>query len=257
MREPQDTSTLGARRHLLSVNLPTARATVVVLLVLSSLCSLPAHAQLRGRPVNQRSAGWWLSVGGGSAGLGDVNDGTTQSRWRFSTDPLWQLRGTFEKGIDEATTIGVAASFGRADLFVERFAPSTSGTPRVATVPLPTACQNTCAAQTELWSLMGQFRSGGGTGFHTTFEAAAGVSGTRNMHTRDAAAVLIGKASGTMDLSGIVGIGFAYPLSRHFVLALVQDFGLAVHAKSNLPDGTSRYSRTRTTRAAVRIGIGN
>ena len=253
MREPQARSTRGTCRRSQSVTLPT----LVLLCVLSAIAFLPLGAQLRGRSASQRGAGWWLSAGGGSANVAQINDGATQSRWLFSTDPLWQLRGTLEKGIDEATTIGVAASFGKADLIVERFPPSTSGTPRVATVPLPTACQISCAAQGELWSLMAQFRSGGGAGFHTSFEAAGGVTGLRNLRTRDTASVLIGKASGTMDVSGTIGFGVALPLSRHFVLSLVQDFGLGLHAKTNLPDGASRYFRTRTTRAALRIGLGN
>ncbi len=100
---------------------------------------------------------------------------------------------------------------------------------------------------------MGQFRSGGGTGFHTTFEAAGGVTGFRNMRTTDSLPVAIGKSSGAVDVSGLFGAGFAYPLSRGMVIALVQDFGIGVHSKADLPSGTGRTWRVRTTRASLRF----
>ena len=251
--EPQDSMTRGACHRV------SARSvTIIALVCVCTTATAPAlGAQLRGRTVGQRGAGVWVSAGGGSLAVTSINDGATQSRWLFSTDPLWQLRGTIEKGIDAVTTIGVAASVGRADLIVERLAPTPPGTALVATTPVPSTCRVSCAARADLWSLMGQFRSGGGGGFHTTFEAAGGVLGVRNMRTRDSASVAIGKPTGTVDLTGVLGLGFALPLSRHFVLTLVQDFGLVVHSKTNLPDGSSRYARTRTTRAAIRIGLGN
>ncbi len=218
---------------------------------------MPLAAQIRGSGASSRGSGWWLSGGAGSVGITDINDGATQSRWSFSTDPMWQYRVTLEKASDEATSLGVAVSYGTVDLTLVPFTTTATATPRTPTTPLPGACALSCAAQSELWSLMGQFRSGGGAGFHTLFDASAGVTSLRNMHVRNAPTVAIGKPTGTLDLTGTIGAGFGYALSRHLVLALVQDFGIGLHAKTNLPDGVGRSFKMRTTRASVRIGFGN
>jgi len=253
MREPQARSTLGTCRRFLSEALPL----MVSMCVLFGLAARPLVAQIRGGGGSSRGSGWWLSGGAGSVGITDINDGATQSHWTFSTDPMWQYRATLEKASDDATSLGIAVSYGTVDLSVVPFVSTATATPRTPTTPLPAACALSCAAQSELWSLMGQFRSGGGAGFHTLFEASAGVTSLRNMHVRNATAGAIGKPTGTVDLTGTIGAGFGYPLSRHLVLALVQDFGLGLHAKTNLPDGVGRSFKIRTTRASVRIGFGN
>lgn len=213
-----------------------------------------AHAQIRGRPpVGGRaprgpSYGWWFS--GGAAGLvmNGINDGASGRRWDFGNDPLWQLRGTLEKALDPASTLGVSAGYGVVDVNVSRL----EGTGVLD--PLPGAiCPDTCKAQVETWQLMGQFRSGGGPGFHTFFEAQGGVNGFRNLRTKDSTATAIGPSKLQMDLAGSLGFGFGYTLSPGMVLSLVQDFGMGWHAKDNLPDGTSRTYRTRATRAALRF----
>ena len=108
---------------------------------------------------------------------------------------------------------------------------------------------------------MGQFRSGGGSGFHTYFEAAGGVTGFRDMRVRPdstgLAGVPLGPARGQYDLSGSLGAGFGYGLSSHLHLSLVQEFGMGWHAKTDLPDGVARTWRVRTTRAALRFGFGS
>ena len=191
--------------------------------------------------------GWWFS--GGAAGLvmGGINDGATGKRWDFGADPRWQLRGTLEKATDAATTIGVSAGYGVVDVNLSRL--PGSGVPD----PLPGAiCPDSCSAQIETWQLMGQFRSGGGPGFHTTFEAQGGVNGFRKLRTRDTGEA-IGSSDLQLDVAGSLGFGFGYTLSPGMVISLVQDFGMGWHAKDNLPDGTSRSYRTRATRAALRF----
>ena len=125
---------------------------------------------------------------------------------------------------------------------------------------LPAACTTGCDAQTQLWSLMGQFRSGGGGGFHTLFEAAGGMTGFRDMRVRadstGAAGIALGPAKGQYDLSGTLGAGFGYGLSSHLHIALVQEFGMGWHATTDLPDGIGRTWRVRTTRASLRFGFG-
>lgn len=214
----------------------------------------PAHAQIRGRPpvggqINGPDQGWWFS--GGAAGLviNGINDGASGKRWDFGGDPLWQLRGTLERAIDQATTLGVAVGYGVVDLTAARL-PNTGV---VDPVPGSTVvCLDSCAAQIETWQLMGQFRSGGGPGFHTFFEAQGGVNGFRNLRTKDTGDAF-GSTKLQMDLAGSLGFGFGYTLSPGMVIGLVQDFGIGWHAKDDLPQGTSRTYRTRATRASLRF----
>ena len=247
MSEPQARTPVGTRWRTLCAPLPNTIAIVLALAVFGA----PAAAQIRGRAPTQRSASSWVFSGGvGATTLTDINDGASRSVWKFGSDPLWQFRGSLERGLDEFSTIGVAASFGRVDVTVSPLV----GAPTTTTAtPLPVACAVSCSAQAQLWSLMGQFRSGGGTGFHTTFEVTGGATGFRDMRTRDSLALSIGKPSGAIDLSGALGAGFAYPLTRGMVIALVQEFGIGMHSKTDLPNGVNRTWRNRTTRASLRF----
>jgi hypothetical protein len=245
---------------LFKSHLPRRFTRAAVSFGIPALCSAllltygtPAHAQIRGRPpVGQASGpseGWWFS--GGVAGLvmGGINDGASGKRWEFGSDPLWQLRGTLEKALDQATTLGVSAGYGVVDVNVSRL--QGSG----VVDPLPgtnTVCIDVCAAEIETWQLMGQFRSGGGPGFHTFFEAQGGVNGFRNLRTKDTGEAF-GSTKLQMDLAGSLGFGFGYTLSPGMVIGLVQDFGIGWHAKDDLPQGTSRTYRTRATRASLRF----
>lgn len=209
----------------------------------------PLAAQIRGRPVQSPRYGWWFSGGAAATVLNTIADGATQSRWEFGSDPLWQMRATLEKGVDEFTTIGAAMSYGRVDVAVR---------PLVDGMPVgglgSTVCPAGCAAETDLWTAMGQFRSGGGPGFHTLFEAQGGATAFRNLRTKDTREA-IGSKSMQTDLSGSLGAGFGYTLSPGFVITLVQDFGIGWHTKTDLPEGTGRSWRVRTTRASLRFRL--
>lgn len=227
-------------------------AGAAAMLICFTASALPA--QIRGRPAMQApNAGWWFSGGAAAVVLNDIADGATRSTWRFGNDPLWQMRGTLEKAIDEATTIGVSAGYGVVDLTLVPLVYAAGKQPAAPTV---TTCDSACAAQTQLWTLMGQFRSGGGGGFHTLFEASGGVTAFRGMQTRDTG-VPLGPANGQIDVSGALGAGFAYGLSSSLHISLVQEFGMGWHAKTDLPDGVGRTWRARTTRASLRFGFGS
>ena len=189
-------------------------------------------------------------MSGGAAGvvMGAISDGASGKRWSFGSDPLWQLRGTLEKALDVVTTLGISAGYGVVDVNVSRL----EGTGVVD--PFPGAvCVDACDARLETWQLMGQFRSGGGPGFHTFFEAQGGVNGFRNLRTRDSTAAPIGPSTTQMDFAGSLGFGFGYTLSPGLVLGLVQDFGMGWHSRENLPSDASRTYRTRATRATLRF----
>jgi hypothetical protein len=219
------------------------------------LASAPvASAQIRGTPMSNPDARWWFSAGANGAVLSDVHDGATGSTWKFGSDPLILLRGTIERGLDDATTIGLAVTYGKVDLNLVPFVVAEGGGAAPAQEVLPASCRQGCAAQSELWSAMAQFRSGGGPGFHTFFEANGGVTSFRNLRTR-ADRIAIGKPAGSLDVSGTLGGGFGYTLKPGVAVTLVQDFGLGYHNKSGLPEGVSRSWRIRTTRAALRYAF--
>jgi len=124
---------------------------------------------------------------------------------------------------------------------------------------VPLACQLSCNATAQLWTGMAQFRSGGGEGFHTLFEASAGATVFRDFRTNLKTGTPtsppdpidgIGRA---IDLSGTIGLGFGYALSRGLVASLVQDGGIGFHSKTDLPSGTGRTWKMRTTRASLRV----
>lgn len=215
-------------------------------LLLLALAPHISQAQIRGRPMVQPNYGWWFSGGAAGVVLGDINDGHTGSKWVFGGDPLWQMRGTLEKALDQASTFGVTVGYGVVDVTLSPL--NTTPVP----VPAGTVCDTGCAADTELWTAMAQFRSGGGPGFHTFFEAQGGVTGFRNLKTKDTREA-IGTKTQQLDLSGTIGFGVGYSLSDGLAVGLVQDFGIGFHAKDNLPDGAGRTWRVRTTRAALRF----
>lgn len=189
-------------------------------------------------------------MSGGAAGvvMGTITDGASSARWEFGTTPQWQARGTIEKALDIATTLGVSAGYGVMNVNVSRLAVPGQVAPDPRAV-----CINRCDAQLETWQLMGQFRSGGGPGFHTYFEAQGGVNGFRNLRTRDSTAAPIGPSTTQMDFAGSLGFGFGYTLSPGLVVGLVQDFGMGWHSQEKLPSDVSRTYRTRATRATLRF----
>ena len=242
MREPQATPRLGTRFASAS-----ARCTHVVFASLvACVLAVPtvASAQIRNRSVSA-NYGWWISGGVSGVGMNDITDGMSQTKWTFGNDPLWQYRGSIEKGIDDFTSIGVVAGYGKVGVTVQSIAAAVNA-------KLPSSCQTSCAATTEMWTGLAQFRTGGGEGFHTLFEIDGGVTTFRRFITTSDQVALSG-ITNSLDLTGTLGPGFGYALSRSFVVTLVQDFGIGFHSKTDLPSGTGRTWHVRNTRASLRI----
>ncbi len=230
------------------------RALALIALCVAGVAS-NASAQIRGsRPVAiEPSYGWWFSGGANGVVLNDVLDGASNTRWKFGSDPLWQLRGTLEKALDHSSTLGVAAGYGVVDvnlspLYALPLAPGTVVTG---------ACASGCLAQTELWTATGQFRSGGGQrGFHTIFVLAGGATAFRNFKVKATGDSIPGLEKMRTDLSGTLGGGVAYTLSQGLVVELIQDFGIGWHSKEGLGDSDGRTYRSRTTRGGLRFHFG-
>ncbi len=250
MREPQaawivethafNACVRGLRKRGIRVVLATVFACAVAVPTV-------ATAQIRNRSFSP-DYGWWISGGASGVVMNDITDGASQSKWVFGGDPLWQYRASFEKAIDEFTSIGVVAGYGKVGVTVQSIAAA-------ANAKLPAACQISCAATTEMWSGLAQFRTGGGEGFHTLFEIDGGVTTFRRFTTTADKTPITG-ITNTLDLTGTLGPGFGYSLSRSMAITLVQDFGIGFHSKTDLPSGTGRTWHVRNTRAAIRIKFG-
>lgn len=228
----------------------TARLYASLLLMLAPLSV--AGAQIRGGPIASPPSRWLLTLGASAAIISDINDGATQSTFKFGSDPVMLYRVAIEKAMDEATSIGVAVAYGQVDVSVAPFDPV--GNTRPGIVTLPSICLNGCEAQTGFYQALAQFRSGGGPGFHTFFEANGGVTSIRNMKAK-ADGATFDAVKGKLDLTGTLGAGFGYTLSQKLAITLVQDFGIGYHSKDDLPSGTSRTWRIRNTRAALRFSF--
>ena len=228
---------------------PVAIMLAASTLAASVLYPVRAHAQIRGQPVQSTPGfGWWLSGGGAAMTIRDITDGKSRSTWSFGTDATWQARGTLEKAIDEFTTIGLVGAYGNASLLLRPMSADSA-------TALPASCEVECPASAEVWSAMLQFRSGGGEGFHTFFEANGGATSFRKFTTKSDD-LPIAAIKNTMDLTGTFGIGFGYSLNRRTIVTVVQDAGIGIHSNEGLAAGTSRYWKTRTLRASMRLKFG-
>lgn len=236
----------------------------ILALALSAVSAAePAGAQIRGsRPrAIEPSYGWWFSGGANAAVVNDVLDGKSNTRWKFGGDPLWQFRGTLEKALDQTSTLGVAVGYGVVDVTMEPYGTSpvlAGGTSLPQVNSVATGCASAgCQAQTEMWSAMGQFRSGGGQrGFQTLFVLSGGVNAFRNFRVKASGDSIAGLTKMQTDLAGTIGGGVAYALGSGTSVELIQDFGIAWHSKEGLVAGDGRTYRSRTTRAGLRFHFG-
>lgn len=234
--------------------MPVARrirwCSVLMLVLVVAGPASTASAQIRGsRPrAVEPSYGWWFSGGANAVVLNPIIDGKSGTRWDFGSDPMWQFRGTLEKALDQTSTLGIAAGYGVVDVHLSPEGTIPGGS--------ATGCLGAegCSAQTELWSLMGQFRSGSGNrGFQTLFTLAGGVNAYRNFKLKATGDSIPGLADMRTDIGGTLGGGVAYALGTGTVIELIQDFGIAWHSKEGLAEGQGRTYRSRTTRAGLRF----
>ncbi|MEN9509265.1 MAG: hypothetical protein RLZZ621_1828 [Gemmatimonadota bacterium] len=220
------------------------RFTLVAASVVTSRLLLPEPLPAQRAPV-------WVAGGAAALSIGDIQDGKTGAVWRFSTDPMLQLRGSLERTGADGSSIGVVVGHGTADLSLVPFAGKSDLSAEVR----PTSCRTGCSATVDVWHLLGQLRTATrATGFHTFFEAQGGVAGFRALRTR-ATKEAIGPTAMRVDLTGTIGAGFGYALSRDMHLALVQDYGIGWHDRTGIPEGTGRSWRIRTTRASLRFAF--
>ncbi len=182
----------------------------------------------------------WVSGQIGYLTPGRVYDGSTNSVWDFAGGA--QYRGSIELPIPNAATLGLTGSWSTQAMTYSALAAGETGFDAVN-------------AHGTIWSLMGVFHAGGGTGVHQVLDVSAGVIGYRRF-TRDDAGTALAPLGGDTDFGFGVGYGIGYSTSERNEIILVQDYGLVLHQHAGLPRGVSTRSDQKVTRIGVRVGVG-
>ena len=177
----------------------------------------------------------WTSLSIGWLGHDSMCDEETDACWDFGGAPQW--RGTLEFPMGRGATIGAAATIARVPLIYNGGLTGNS-------------CVS-CDADATVTQYFGNFRIGGGSGFHQIIDLNAGVTVFSNFRSTNGAK-LGGKA--LTDITVMLGYGFGYSLTPRTQLMLVQDFGLVFHQRQT--GSAERTAQQQATRIGVRVGLG-
>lgn len=222
-------------------------SSVVRGLALVSALLLPAASHAQIFRVGQRSQD---PIGWGSLGVGlfqsqSVIDGTTESEWRIGDG--MQYRGSLEYAMRGGNSIGVVATHARL--------PFTYAGPCVVDdLPVPPC---TADGDITVQSVWGNFRAGGGTGFHGVFEGGLGYTWYRDHEAAGSGGSQIPDIAPDKDFSFYFGTGFGFGITRRFSISLVQDFIWVRHQGEGLSGDERTTTQQRTLRIGGRYGFGN
>lgn len=225
----------GARgRHLAGV--------VALGLVVAST----AGAQIIRVPPRSTQQVAWLSAGIGYLSAPQLFDGTTNAEWRFSD--AFEYRVSLEKGLQGGSSFGLAVSNARTPL---RYLPA----PGFVIGAGGADCTFGCDADANISRITGLLHMGrSSVGFYQAIDLSVGATVFWNFRDR-ASGDRLAPTSDT-DLALAIGYGFGYGFSPDMQIELVQDAGLGIHQRENLPAGTGATYRMYNTRLAVRFGLG-
>ncbi|HKO15753.1 MAG TPA: hypothetical protein VJU87_05915 [Gemmatimonadaceae bacterium] len=222
--------------------MPRLAAAAGCLALVASIAAPGAGAQIIRPPARPPEPSAWVAFSVGLLQPLTVDDGSTQSTWRFGNSV--QYRVALEKPIQNQSSIGLTATLARAPLSYEPFA--GGGLP---------ACPGTCDADANITQLFGTFHAGGSAiGLHQVIELSLGATLYSDFRTRSGDR--LPPASSDADLSLQIGYGFGYTLSPLLQIELVQDLGLGVHQRTGLSGGSNAVARLYTTRIGLRYGLG-
>ncbi|HUF28944.1 MAG TPA: hypothetical protein VMM18_18325 [Gemmatimonadaceae bacterium] len=215
------------------------RLVRVILVLLVLLPVAPIDAQVITLPRRTTQPAGWTSFHIGFHESQGVNDGRTGTIWDFGSGLLY--RASIEQARPGESSIGLIGSYARLPM-------SHRGDP---------ACLiSACNAHGDVWSVLANFRLGGGEGFHQILEFGLGITHYRNF-TDDDTGARLAPLDGDSDVTLGVSYGFGYGLSRRTQIMLVQDFATSLHQGDGLQGGERRLVQQRTTRIGVRYGLGN
>lgn len=207
--------------------------SVILVVMWLTLGAATAGAQVLDRPRGTQPPKAWVSGAVGWFDAGNVDDGGTGTAWRFSGAA--QFRGSLEYGLGGGNTIGASASYARVPL---RYGTSASVEDATANVT----------------SLLVTFHGGAGAGLHRVIEISAGAVRYSDF-TSDDDGRRLEPLEADLDFAFLIGGGFGYTLGTRAQLVLVQEFGLALHQRSGLPNDASTSAYQRTTRLGLRYGF--
>ncbi|MDQ6886059.1 MAG: hypothetical protein M3068_02065 [Gemmatimonadota bacterium] len=188
----------------------------------------------------RQSPSLWVSGQVGYLTPGRVYDGSTNSVWDFAGGA--QYRGGIELPIPNAATLGVTGSWSTQAMTYSSLSGGVTGFDAIN-------------AHATIWSVMGVFHAGGGTGLHQVLDVSAGVVGYRKF-TRDDGGTPLAPLGGDTDFGFGIGYGIGYSTSERNEIILVQDYGLVLHQHAGLPGGVSTRSDQKVTRIGLRVGVG-
>ncbi len=216
---------------------------LLVLVLIAGVASA-SDAQVRRRVPLPAEPATWVTVSAGLFNGNTVADGVTQSQWALGQATNPQLRLAAEKALQRQgqMSVGIAGTYTHAPF-------TYVGTGGASSCPQ-------CAAHLDLASLGFSFHVGGGPGLHQVLEASAGALLYRNLK-RDSDGSALAPAGGNIDPYFTFGYGFGYTFSPVMQASVVQDFGLALHERTNLTSEQSNTLRLRTIRLNLRYGFGN
>lgn len=198
-----------------------------------------AEGQIIRHPVRTLEPTAWAGVSIGLVQHGTVRDGTTGSTWQFG-DAV-QYRTSLERRIQPGSALGAAATFSRAPLTYHG-AGCTVG--------------SSCDADANITQIFGSFHAGGGGyGLHQVLQLQLGATLFHNFRERTTGAVLPPE-SADVDLAFSLGYGFGFTLSPRAQLNVVQELGVSMHQRENLPAATTIANRFGVTRLSLRLGLG-
>jgi hypothetical protein len=215
---------------------------LIVAAILLAFSTASAGAQIFKVPRGGGPA-LWSSLSMGIHQLGDVEDGSTASFWRFGSSV--QYRASFE--MDVNNTGGFGGAIGYSDVDLAYYGGDVDGIPM---------CLGRCDAHVKVWTAIANFHMGGGTGFHQVLDIGLGATFYRDF-TRDSDGASLPPLHGDTDASLMVGVGFGYGFSQRFGISLVQDAAYTLHQREGLSGDARSYSQQYITRIGVRYGLGN
>ena len=217
------------------------RIALILALVLGSM---PLNAQIYDNRSN-KDPSIWMSAGVAAFSADGINDGSTGSAWDFSGTNV-QYRASIEKAIQNQTSVGITVGY--IDMPFTYYGPTTG------TLSDANSCSQ-CDAHMKIYSAALSLHVGGGLGFHQVLEATVGVNHYRDFK-RDADGGALAPLTGNTDPAFSFGYGFGFNFSKSQEVYAIQDYGLALHERSGLPNNQSNTLTIRTTRIGYRMGFG-
>lgn len=219
--------------------------SIVLVMLVAAADSLHAQRRIPGIRVSEPST--WVTVGTGFFTGNGVNDGRTESTWDFGSATNFQYRGSLERTIGDRSSIGLIGTYVRV--------PFNYSSTAIVPPGGGAACPTICEAHLDMMTLSAGFHVGGGPGLHQVVEGNAGVVRYNNLK-RDSDGAALAPTGGSMDPIFSAGWGLGYGFGQNTQINLVQDVGIALHEKDDLPNGARNTNSVRTLRLTARFGFG-